>query len=145
MPTTPDADLITERDLEASTARDDHSNSPSKYVNAEAMARRYIRLTGRLTAARAMDPAMAVVQGSRSSDGLHNQMCERADIRSLLVVVKAKVTKRRWKSWVYYRLIERPYREIPGVTESTARRDVARVDIVVDDELEIRDMLGDWR
>ena len=137
--------MIAETDLEASTARDDLSESPNKYINAEAMARRYIRLTGRLTAARAMDPAMSVIQGSRSSDGMHNQMCERADLRSILIIVKGQVTRRRWEAWVYYRLLEVVYREIPKTNKRTAERDVKKVDQVVDNILAEYQMLGDWR
>lgn len=135
--------MITERDLPASTARDDYEHSPSRYINAYAMAERYKKLHGRLTTTRAMDPSMAVVDGSRSSDGMHNQMCERADLRAVLISVQGQVTKRRWEAWVYYRLLEVVYREIPKTNKRTAERDVKSVDRVVDNVLEDYDMLGD--
>lgn len=90
-----------------------------------------------------MDPSMAVVDGSRSSDGMHNQMCERADLRAVLISVQGQVTKRRWEAWVYYRLLEVVYREIPKTNKRTAERDVKSVDRVVDNVLEDYDMLGD--
>ena len=95
-----------------------------------------------------MDPTASYIQGGRSSDGVHNLRCERVDIYWVRDAVKKQVMSRKprmWKSWWFYRIKDTTYRDIPGVAESTARRDVQQVDALIDAELDRRDMLGDWR